>query len=72
MDLEKYLEGLKNIHAGIAGDVWPDGQDLYCWNCGAHFHATTEQCADFLAHGWPQHCDKEMKFKPNPFFSIDN
>jgi len=53
MDLENYLENIKNIHGNIANDVWPDGADLICKICDFHIHITSQECSEYLAHGWP-------------------
>jgi len=63
MDLQKLLDSAKNLHANIAKDVWHDGQDMICKICGYELHLTTEQCGYCLAHGWPKHCGKDMRYK---------
>ena len=55
------IQRAKNIHSLIAQDVYPNGQDMTCREgCGYAFHATAEDCASYLAHGWPRHCGREM------------
>ena len=50
------LENVKNLHRNIATDVWPDGWRGKCHICGKPFVYTKEECAYYLAHGWPK-CD---------------
>jgi hypothetical protein len=50
------FNNLKNIHSNISNDVWPDGWHGKCHVCGKPFFYTKEECAHYLAHGWPK-CD---------------
>ncbi len=60
MDLEKLINNVNNLHGNIAKDVYPNGLDMSCKVCDYKFHATTEDCGFYLAHGWPKHCGKSM------------
>ena len=62
--INEILANVKNLHANIASDVWPNGATLYCHSCGSSESITPEQCGQFLALGWPFCCDKTMKQTP--------
>jgi hypothetical protein len=65
-ELNEFINAAKNIHSSIAGDVWPDGQMLYCHKCGATIHYTRDECGYYLGHGWPKKlcCGERMKWEP--------
>ncbi len=54
------LENINNFHNNIAGDVWPNGAKLTCKECGEIVTISTEECATYLAHGWPEHHGSSM------------
>lgn len=51
---------LLGLQGSIARDVWPKGATLACRECKASRRITTEQCAEYLAHGWPKCCGVTM------------
>ena len=52
-----------NLHEKIALDITEDGCGLMrCEACGHNFQPDTSDIADYLAHGWPRHCDKTMRW----------
>ena len=54
------LKMIENLHGNIAGDVWPNGAKLTCKECGETIIATADECATYLAHGWPEHHGSSM------------
>ncbi len=60
-DVTNYLKRLQGLHANIAKEVYPNGVILTCSNCGRQEEATTEDCAYYLAHGWPKCCGHDMR-----------
>jgi hypothetical protein len=60
MNLSVLLSNVSNFHIKIAKCVYPDGLTLICKTCGMTIEATTEDCAGYLAHGWPKCHGREM------------
>jgi hypothetical protein len=54
------LEQSKQVHAGIARETWPNGAQLRCKTCEHTEHASTQDCANYLATQWPTHCGQQM------------
>lgn len=52
---------LKNLHTELAQIVYPDGVILHCRQCQAEQTATPDDCATYLARGWPRHCNYTMR-----------
>jgi hypothetical protein len=51
------------LHEHIALDITEDGCGLMrCEVCGHKFQPGTSTIAEYLAHGWPRHCDKTMRW----------
>ena len=48
------VNAMLNAQNNIANDVWPDGWKGNCSKCGKPFTYTREECAYYLAHGWPK------------------
>lgn len=65
-DILKALAHLGRVHLSVAEDVFPRGATLYCATCGLREHATVEDCARYLARGWPTHCGYTMHTEPLP------
>lgn len=57
---EEALQGLGSLHGSIAKKAFADGATLRCDTCGRTEGATTEQCAGYLARGWPLCCELTM------------
>lgn len=60
MNTMRRNENILNLHHAIASDVWPDGWDMVCKECGKVVHLTVAECGYCLAHGWPECCGKSM------------
>lgn len=61
MDLKELLENVSSLHANIARDAYPDGGILYCLVCKRELPYTTQDAANYLAHGWPKCCGQGMR-----------
>lgn len=49
------------IHAKIAENVCRGEEyQIRCPKCGAGRYISQEEFAEFLAHGWPKHCEQTM------------
>lgn len=55
-----FLTKVANIHDELATIVYPHGVILACRECDYNRIATEADCAHYFAHGWPQHCGREM------------
>ena len=62
MNAAKLIENLQNLHGNITDDVWPDGWHGECRKCGKPFYYNNDECARYLAHGWPE-CTCKDKLK---------
>lgn len=60
-DVLKQLAAIGRVHLNIAREVYPRGALLLCQKCAHTQGATTEDCARYLARGWPMHCGQDMK-----------
>lgn len=61
MDLQSFIKRINTLHMNIAQDVYPNGVILICTICDKRIDATTEMCAEYLAHGWPVCHSRTMK-----------
>jgi hypothetical protein len=57
-----------SIHDKIAADAFPNGAWLKCHDprCDRGERVTTATAAEYLAHGWPQHCGQTMRLVTEP------
>jgi hypothetical protein len=60
MTQQSILHAARTLHADITSDVWPNGATLQCKACDHTQHATAQDCARYLANGWPRHCGQPM------------
>ena len=53
----------RNAHRSMATAAFPNGSWLRCANpeCDRGEKATSEDCARYLATGWPTHCGQTME-----------
>jgi len=62
--IPEIVKRLSELHGKIAADVWPHGARLVCTVCGYEREITTDECAFYLGHGWPdEHCDQAMRLE---------
>ncbi len=58
------IDKILHLHDYIARESFPNGVSLTCKDCGYAAIATTEECARYLASGWPTHHGKSMLLDP--------
>ena len=63
MSLHNLVKGLSNLHGNIATDVWPKGAFLICKKCDFSTSASSAECGQYLARGWPTHCGVTMRLE---------
>jgi hypothetical protein len=54
------------LQVRIAADAFPNGGEVVCSLCGTRQKFTRDQAADYLRHGWPQHCGTTMTLERLP------
>lgn len=52
----------QGLHGKIAADLAHLGGVLRCNDCGEEWALTQEDIGRHLAHGWPKHCGRTMRW----------
>ncbi len=60
MILSEICRRIHGLHISVAEDVWPDGAILICVICGKEKKIDIDECAHYLALGWPKCCSRTM------------
>lgn len=61
--ISEIIARAQGLHAAIGKDIVQPGDYHECASCGHTQPLTAADAARYLAHGWPRHCGKEMRWK---------